>query len=158
MTMRTMAMLLVLLLALSLLAGCGRRRGRTAETPPQQPAPQQPAAEPPAPAPAPQATSTPVQQEDALSAQEYLRMLFEEPNNPQVALHIPHYSYFQGLVYSDGEINLRGPIRVVGAVVGGAGTVTLQAGAMLTTDSEYLQGKIEPSRVRYRVTEWREVP
>lgn len=87
---------------------------------------------------------------------DYLDRLFRGELDTHSQLYIPGYAYFQGVVGSGGPVTVAGQVRVIGGASGSSGK--LQNGAMVTTAPDYLEGRVTPSRNRFRVTEWKELP
>lgn len=94
-----------------------------------------------------------------------MEMFFNHPSSRDLKLYIPGYAYFQGIVYSKGDIKAMGPIRIIGGVVVNTPDeetemkeISLQKGAMLTTDQEYLKKKMSRSQTKLKVVTWEEVP
>lgn len=86
----------------------------------------------------------------------YLNRLFLDPFDPTIRLYIPKYAYFQGLAYARGKLEVVGQVRALGGGVA-QGDLGLRDGGMVTTNPDYLLGRFQPARARYRVLEWKEV-
>lgn len=126
----------------------------------------------PAPAPAPPVSTIPTEQVYNLpntaygfSTSEYMQTFFENPNSKMLKLYIPGYAYFQGVIFSNNDINALGPIRVFGGIVSKSddnqsnNSIRLEKGSMITTGGEYLGKKnVPPSSTRLKVVEWEEIP
>lgn len=108
---------------------------------------------PPPPPPAPGAP--PVAFTPDLTPREYLDRLFDGKGDTHSRLYIPGYSYFQGAVGSGASVTVAGQVRVIGGLAGGSGR--LSDGAMVTTNPDYLDGRVTPGRNRFRIVEWKEV-
>jgi hypothetical protein len=93
----------------------------------------------------------------SINGNDYWTAAMLSPNSPKSALYIPNYSYHQGLVYSPKDITIVGQVRVIGGIVG-QDDVYINNGAMVTTNPEALQNRIQPSRFRYQISNWKEVP
>lgn len=111
-------------------------------------------APPPSPEP-PQPPAPPVAFTPDLTPKEYLDRLFDGKTDTHSRLYIPGYAYFQGAVGSGGGVTVAGPVRVIGGLTGGSGK--LADGAMVTTNPDYLDGRVNPGRNRFRIVEWKEV-
>jgi hypothetical protein len=91
-------------------------------------------------------------------------MFFNRPREKDLSLFIPGYAYFQGLIYSHGNVKAIGPIRVIGGIIcktpEGSPTkksISLEKGAMLTTNPDYLARKMVNPNLKLRITSWREI-
>lgn len=93
----------------------------------------------------------------SVNGNDYWRSIMLSPNSPTSALYIPGYAYYQGFVYSPKGISVIGQVRLIGGAAA-AEDVALRDGAMLTTNPDALNGRIQPSRFRYRIVNWKEVP
>ncbi|GEM_PF-1728025 len=97
-------------------------------------------------------------------AQEYMSWFFDQPQDPKLNLYVPGYAYFQGAIFAKGKTEIVGPIRVIGGVYSeGSGTTKLQKGAMITTDTEYLERDsaslgFPQAKNKFHVSEWEELP
>ncbi|MDQ7822831.1 MAG: hypothetical protein RDV48_08570 [Candidatus Eremiobacteraeota bacterium] len=103
------------------------------------------------------------------SGAQYMDWFLNSSQNPNLNRFLPNYSYFQGLLYSNGKVEVVGPVRVIGGVFsscdnaeqGHLGTTgkenVLQKGAMITTDSEYLQSFSVHPAPKLHITQWEEV-
>lgn len=97
-----------------------------------------------------------------------MNIFFNDPGDKDLSLYIPGYSYFQGMIYSNGNVHMMGPIRVIGGIIcqrkdpddfsEAPKSIKLDRGAMLTTNPDYLGKKMTPPGVRLRITKWKEVP
>jgi len=137
--------------------------------PPPPPAPTETVEVTPTPTPteteAPASTETPINATPEISnptSTEYMNAFFANSSSSRLKLLIPEYAYFQGIIYSKGNFTASGPLRILGGVVAIKGSglganITLEKGAMLTTDPEYLKSMFEPSYRNYRIVEWKEV-
>ena len=140
----------LIFLALAVIGICGCDDDSSSSPPP-----------PPPPPPVYNVTTTVVPA--GMSPAAYIDMFFNDPANPVLQLVVPDYVYFQGLVYSKGNIKTMGPIRVMGGMFctkdgsGDVKQVTLEGGAMVTTVPEYQRQKLLPPRNRFRVVNWSEV-
>ncbi len=100
-----------------------------------------------------------------VNSKKWMQMFFDDPQNPMLTLAIPGYVYFQGVVYAKGNIKSTGPIRVIGGIVSNkegrnvedGGKISLENGAILTTNPEYLEKYTDPPKIKYKVVKWREV-
>lgn len=118
----------------------------------------------PAPPPPPPVTTvtTPVVS-SGMSSTEYIKLFFEDPGNPKLALVVPDYVYFQGLAYSKGNMHAMGPIRIIGGIIcstsdtSAANEIKVKRGAILTTNPDYQRKNLIPPRNRFRVVTWKEV-
>ena len=88
---------------------------------------------------------------------DYWTSLMFSPNSPTSALYIPNYAYFQGFIYSPKGFSVIGQVRLIGGAAAGQGA-SLRDGAMITTNPEAMQNRIQPSRYRYQISNWKEVP
>ena len=88
---------------------------------------------------------------------DYWTSVMLSPNSPKSALYIPNYSYYQGFVYSPRHISIIGQVRLIGGVASGE-NLFINSGAMVTTNPEAQQNRIQPGRFRYQITNWKEVP
>jgi len=97
-------------------------------------------------------------------AQEYMSWFLNQSQDPKLNLYVPGYAYYQGALYSKGKTEIVGPVRVIGGVYSeGSGTTKLQKGAMITTDTEYLEGGngfngFSQGKNKFHVSEWEELP
>lgn len=97
-------------------------------------------------------------------AQEYMSWFLNQSQDPKLNLYVPGYAYYQGALYSKGKTQIVGPVRVIGGVYSeGSGTTKLQKGAMITTDTEYLEGRngfngFSQGKNKFHVSEWEELP
>jgi len=87
-----------------------------------------------------------------------------QSQDPRLNLYVPGYAYFQGALYSKGKTEIVGPVRILGGVYSeGSGTTKLQKGAMITTDTEYLESRagfdgFSQGKNKFHVSEWEELP
>lgn len=93
----------------------------------------------------------------SLRPNDYFTRLLRSPDSPESALYIPNYAYYQGIVYSPSGVVVIGQVRLVGGLASG-GDVALREGAMATACPDAFRGRVNPSRYRYYVSEWQEVP
>ena len=92
-----------------------------------------------------------------VSGNDYWTSVMFSPNSPTSALYIPNYSYYQGFIYTPKGLAVIGQVRLIGGAAAGE-SVSLRDGAMMTTNPEAMQKRIQPSRFRYQITNWKEVP
>lgn len=92
-----------------------------------------------------------------VSGNDYWTSVLFSPNSPTSTLYIPNYSYFQGFIYTPKGMAVIGQVRLIGGAAAGE-SVALRDGAMLTTNPEAMSNRIQPSRFRYQVVNWKEVP
>ncbi len=95
-------------------------------------------------------------------------IFFDDPGDKDLDLYIPGYAYFQGIIYSNGNVQALGPIRIIGGIIcqrkdpanlsETPKSIKMEKGAMLTTNPDYLSKKLTPPNVRLKITKWREVP
>jgi len=129
--------------------------------------PSPPAPSGPAPLPQPQ-TITTTETAQVLNTTDFMDMLFNDPGDKKLKLYVPGYAYFQGVIYSNGNIQAKGPVRIIGGVIcqrkdpadlsETPKSITLKDGAMLTTDPDYLDKRLSPPNLRLRITKWEEMP
>lgn len=89
---------------------------------------------------------------------EYLDHLFGSVNsqsNVNSNLGLPGYSYFQGLILSNSQVQIVGQLRVVGGVSTQA-SLDLMRGAMITANPESLVNRLQPNTGRWHVDSWQE--
>lgn len=100
---------------------------------------------------------------DPVKPQQFITLFFEDPANPILALTVPKYVYFQGAVFTKGDLKALGPIRIIGGIVcsrsdtGEENNVVLKNGSILTTNPDALKKRYEPPRNRYHVVKWHEI-
>jgi len=101
---------------------------------------------------------------DSLSSNQYLNLFFNSPWDSRMGLYIPGYAYFQGIIYSQGNITAAGPVRIIGGVVANSlntsphgKKILIEKGAMLTADPDYLLKQVQRSNNFLRVVEWKEI-
>jgi hypothetical protein len=89
--------------------------------------------------------------------------LLNNPTSKDLQLYVPGYAYFQGVVYSKGNISALGPVRIIGGVIcqtpddsATKKQIILQKGAMLTTNPDYLKRTLTPPALKLKVTRWEE--
>lgn len=94
-----------------------------------------------------------------------MQEFLSNPSSKNLQLYIPGYAYFQGVVYSTGNIKALGPVRIIGGVVCQTPSdavdkkqIVLEKGAMLTTNPDYLKKKLNPPALKLKVTRWEEKP
>jgi hypothetical protein len=88
---------------------------------------------------------------------DYWTSLMFSPNSPTSALYIPNYAYYQGFIYTPKGLSVIGQVRLIGGAAAGQ-SVSLRDGAMITTNPEAMQNRVQPSRYRYQISNWKEVP
>lgn len=91
-----------------------------------------------------------------MNGNDYWTSLLFSPNSPNSALYIPNYAYFQGFAYTPAQMSVIGQVRLIGGMAARHG-VALRDGAMVTTNPDAMQDRIQPSRFRYQVINWREL-
>jgi ABC-type Na+ efflux pump permease subunit len=94
--------------------------------------------------------------EPALSSHDFLDDTFAKSENPMTKLYLPNYAYSQSLVYSEGDVNVFGQVRILGGVVS-KGRTQLGHGAMITAVPEYVTRRTTPTQSRYHIAEWKEL-
>ncbi|MBT9588934.1 hypothetical protein IV102_36710 [bacterium] len=92
-----------------------------------------------------------------VNGNDYWTSLMFSPNSPTSALYIPNYAYYQGLIYTPKGLSVIGQVRIIGGAAARA-SVALRDGAMVTTNPEAFQDRVQPTRFRYQITNWKEVP
>jgi len=95
-------------------------------------------------------------------------IFFNDPGDKDLELYVPGYAYFQGIIYSNGNVQALGPIRIIGGIIcqrknpddlsEPPKSIKLEKGAMLTTNPDYLDKKMTPPSIRLRITRWKEIP
>jgi len=97
-------------------------------------------------------------------AQEYMNWFLNQSQDPKLSLYVPGYAYYQGVLYAKGKTEIVGPVRIIGGVYSeGSSATKLQKGAMITTDTEYLEGGngfsgLSQGKNKFHVSEWEELP
>jgi len=135
----------------------------TASPPPPAPSPTPSSGPPPLPSPQTISTTTTAQ---ALSTTDFMDMFFNDPGDKDLSLYIPGYAYFQGVLYSNGNVQALGPIRVIGGIISqrqtpgdpNPGSIKMEKGAMLTTNPEYIEKRFVPPNTKLRIVKWKEIP
>ncbi|MCE1247114.1 MAG: hypothetical protein LWY06_10760 [Firmicutes bacterium] len=101
----------------------------------------------------------------ACTLNSWMSLFLSDPANKNLQLYIPGYAYYQGVIYSNGNVRTMGPIRVIGGVVcknsdssADEKQILMEKGAMLTTNPEYLKKKLSPPSLKLKVTQWEEKP
>ncbi|MCD4785452.1 MAG: hypothetical protein K8T10_16655 [Candidatus Eremiobacteraeota bacterium] len=103
-----------------------------------------------------------------MSTDDFMDMFFNNPSDKDLKLYIPGYAYFQGVIYSNGNVQALGPIRVIGGIISQRKDPTdpsqtpklikIERGAMLTTNPDYRNKKMTPPNLRLKITRWKEIP
>jgi hypothetical protein len=93
-----------------------------------------------------------------------MNWFLNQSQDPKLSLYVPGYAYYQGVIYAKGKTEIVGPVRIIGGVYNeGSSATKLQKGAMITTDTEYLEGGngysgFSQGKNKFHVSEWEELP